>query len=225
MKAVVLLSGGLDSATVLYHAIDKGFQTICLSFDYNQRHKIELECATELAHITKSEHRIVKIDPAMFSQTALVGTTIEVPKNREMDQSIPVTYVPARNTIFLSYALALAESYNCDAIFIGANALDYSGYPDCRPEYITAFQKMADLAIKRGVEGNSVVIQTPLIHFTKAEIIKEGLRLKLDYSLTSSCYNPRSDGRPCLQCDSCRLRQKGFDEVNAKDPLIIKFFS
>lgn len=224
MKAVVLLSGGLDSATVLYHAKDRGYRTVCLSFHYGQRHKIELQCAAKLAALTESEHRVVTIDPAVFSNTALVGTAIDVPGNREMDSSIPVTYVPARNTIFLSYGLALAESYDCDAIYIGANALDYSGYPDCRPEYIHAFQIMADLAIRRGVEGNPVKIHTPLIHLTKAEIIKEGLRLGVDYSLTSSCYNPDETGKPCLVCDSCRLRQKGFDEVSAKDPLIIKFF-
>lgn len=210
-KAVILLSGGLDSATVLAIAKTQGFECYTLGFDYGQRHSHELECAK----ILSSNHRIMCI--GNFGGSALVDKNIDIPRNSATSE-IPVTYVPARNTIFLSYALAYAEVLQANDIFIGVNALDYSGYPDCRPEYIQAFQKMANLATKRGVEGQRLTIHTPLINLTKSEIIGKGIALGVDYSKTSSCYDPVG-GKACGTCDSCRLRLKGFREAGEKDPI------
>jgi 7-cyano-7-deazaguanine synthase len=222
-RAVVLLSGGLDSATVLAIARSEGFEAHALSFSYGQRHSWELEAARRVAgSLGASDHRIATIDLRAFGGSALTDD-IEVPKGRAMDEmahGIPITYVPARNTIFLSFALAWAEVLGSSDIFIGVNALDYSGYPDCRPEFIEAFEKMANLATKAGVEGRQrLKIHTPLIALTKAEIIQRGMELGVDYSLTSSCYDPAADGTPCGQCDSCLLRQKGFRENGIEDPL------
>jgi 7-cyano-7-deazaguanine synthase len=219
--AVVLLSGGLDSATILAIAKQQGFLCYALSFDYNQRHAWELEQARRIAEYAGvARHQVIGFDLRAFGGSALTSE-IEVPKGRDVsDTSIPVTYVPARNTIFLSFALAWAETLNCFDIFIGVNALDYSGYPDCRPEYIAAFEHMANLATKAGVEGaGRLTIHTPLIEMTKAQIIRTGLSLGVDYSLTSSCYDPNEHGRPCGTCDSCQLRLKGFSEAGVKDPL------
>jgi 7-cyano-7-deazaguanine synthase len=210
-KAVILISGGLDSTTCLADAKAKGFECYTLGFDYGQRHRIELECAKKLS----PNHKIITI--GNFGGSALVDINIAVPKGG-VGHDIPVTYVPARNTIFLSYALAYAEVLGANDIFIGVNALDYSGYPDCRPEYIEAFSKMATLATKACVEGNKLTIHTPLINLTKAEIIKLGNSLGVDYSQTSSCYDP-VDGKACGTCDSCRLRLKGFSEAGLKDPI------
>ncbi|GJL79513.1 MAG: 7-cyano-7-deazaguanine synthase [Nitrospinaceae bacterium] len=221
-KAIVLLSGGLDSATTLAIAQDQGFQTFTLSFDYGQRHRIELDRAKGLAErLGASGHRVVDIDLKQFGGSALTDQ-IDVPKNREdaeMASGIPVTYVPARNTIFLSYALAFAEVQGACDIFIGVNAIDYSGYPDCRTEYIAAFEKMANLATKAGVDGESLKIHTPLIDLTKAQIILKGLELGVDYGLTHSCYDPDDEARACGVCDSCQLRLKGFKEAGVKDPV------
>ncbi len=221
-NAVVLLSGGLDSATVLAIAKSRGFACHALSFDYGQRHRIELECAKQLAaQMGAVKHILVPIDLRRFGGSALTSD-LAVPKDRpleEMSQGIPITYVPARNTIFLSFALAWAEVLGADDIFIGVNALDYSGYPDCRPEYIEAFQKMANLATKAGVEGRQrLTIHTPLIHMTKAEIIRQGLALGVDYARTTSCYDPAEDGKACGRCDACLLRLKGFAEAGISDP-------
>src|SRR5664280_111523 len=210
-KAVCLLSGGLDSATCLALARREGYQCYALSFDYGQRHKVELDAAARVAHaLGATRHLVAKIGLDAFGGSALTSA-IEVPKGRsagEMGEGIPVTYVPARNTIFLSFALAWAEVLASSHIFIGVNALDYSGYPDCRPEFIEAFERMANLATKAGVEGRQALqIHTPLISLTKAEIICMGLELGVDYSLTSSCYDPTPNGQPCGQCDSCLLRQ------------------
>jgi len=222
-QAVVLLSGGLDSATVLAIARSEGFEVSALSFSYGQRHSWELEAARRVAQAAGVvNHRIATIDLRVFGGSALTDD-IEVPKGRaieEMAHGIPITYVPARNTIFLSFALAWAEVLSSSDIFIGVNALDYSGYPDCRPEFIEAFEKMANLATKAGVEGHQhLKIHTPLIALSKAEIIRRGIELGVDYSLTSSCYDPAADGAPCGQCDSCLLRQKGFRENGLTDPL------
>jgi 7-cyano-7-deazaguanine synthase len=222
-KAVVLLSGGLDSATVLAIARSQGFEPYALSFSYGQRHVWELEAAERVAaSIGAKEHKVAQIDLRIFGGSALTAD-IAVPKGRgaeEMGHGIPITYVPARNTIFLSFALAWAEVLGSSDIFIGVNALDYSGYPDCRPEYIEAFEKMANLATRAGVEGHQLLkIHTPLIAMTKAEIIAKGIELGVDYGLTSSCYDPSSTGEPCGQCDSCLLRQKGFRENGRQDPL------
>lgn len=222
--AVVLLSGGLDSSTVLAIAKEQGFEVNALSFNYGQRHAWELEAAKRIAHLGgAARHRIATIDLRAFGGSALTDD-IAVPKGRtndEMSQGIPVTYVPARNTIFLSFALAWAEVLGASDIFIGVNALDYSGYPDCRPEYIRAFEKMANLATKAGVEGRQRLrIHAPLMDMTKAEIIRKGLELDVDYSLTSSCYDPDSNGVPCGECDSCILRRKGFRENGIEDPLV-----
>jgi 7-cyano-7-deazaguanine synthase len=218
--AVVLLSGGLDSATVLAIASAKGFTTYALSFDYGQRHRYELEAAARVAvSLGAARYQIVTFDLRTFGGSALTAN-IDVPKGRNFDATIPITYVPARNTIFLSFALAWAEVLEASDIFIGVNALDYSGYPDCRPEYIAAYQRMARLATKRGVESaDKLTIHTPLLHMTKAEIIRQGLELGVDYSLTSSCYDPGVNGKPCGECDSCRLRAKGFADAGAADPL------
>ena len=222
-KAVVLLSGGLDSSTVLAIAKSHGYALHALSFSYGQRHVIELEAARRVAaSIGVEDHRIAAIDLRVFGGSALTAD-IDVPKGRDADQmshGIPITYVPARNTIFLSFALAWAEVLGSSDIFIGVNALDYSGYPDCRPEFIAPFEKMANLATKAGVEGRQALrIHTPLIDLTKAQIVHRGLELGVDYSLTSSCYDPSPTGEPCGQCDSCLLRQKGFRENGLTDPL------
>ena len=220
-RAVVLLSGGLDSATVLAMARAEGYQSYALSFDYGQRHRIELHAASRLAvSLGAAEHKTIRIDMRAIGGSALTDD-INIPKGRnveEMGREIPVTYVPARNTIFLSFALAWAEVLGARDIFIGVNALDYSGYPDCRPEYIHAFAAMAKLATRAGVEGNGIAVHTPLIHMTKAEIIRRGAALGIDYSLTSSCYDPSPDGSQCRQCDSCLLRAKGFAEAGLPDP-------
>lgn len=221
-KAVVLLSGGLDSATTLAITASEGYELYALSFRYGQRHAVELEAAKKIAEaFNVKEHKIVDIDLRVFGGSALTDE-IEVPKDREMEEietGIPITYVPARNTIFLSFALAFAEVKNCKDIFIGVNAVDYSGYPDCRPEYIEAFTEMANLATKASVEGKQKIkIHAPLIHLTKAEIIKCGLELNVDYSLTRSCYDPNERGESCGHCDSCLLRLKGFKENEIKDP-------
>jgi 7-cyano-7-deazaguanine synthase len=222
-RAVVLLSGGLDSATVLAIARAEGFEPYALSFSYGQRHVWELEAAKRVAaSIGAAQHRIAQIDLRIFGGSALTAD-IAVPKGRAMDEmahGIPVTYVPARNTIFLSFALAWAEVLESSDVFIGVNALDYSGYPDCRPEFIQAFETMANLATKAGVEGRQRLrIHTPLIALTKAQIIAKGIELGVDYALTSSCYDPSEEGEPCGQCDSCLLRQKGFRENGIVDPL------
>jgi len=222
-NAVVLLSGGLDSATTLAMARRQGFAVYALSFDYGQRHRIELDCARKLAfRLGATQHVVLPIDLRRFGGSALTSD-LPVPKDRpldEMSQGIPITYVPARNTIFLSFALAWAEVLPSSDIFIGVNALDYSGYPDCRPEYIAAFQTMANLATKAGVEcRRRLTISTPLIGCTKAEIIRQGLALGVDYALTTSCYDPAADGKACGRCDACLLRLKGFAEIGARDPL------
>jgi 7-cyano-7-deazaguanine synthase len=222
-SAVVLLSGGLDSATVAAIAASEGFSVNALSFAYGQRHSFELEAARRVAaSLGVAQHRIATIDLRVFGGSALTAD-IDVPKGRdsaEMEHGIPVTYVPARNTIFLSFALAWAEVLGASDVFIGVNALDYSGYPDCRPEFIRAFEAMANLATKAGVEGSQrLVIHTPLMQLTKAQIIRKGMELGVDYSLTSSCYDPAPDGKPCGQCDSCFLRRKGFSENGIDDPL------
>ena len=222
-KAIVLLSGGLDSTTVLAAAINKGFDIISLSFNYGQRHNYEIQCAREIASsYNVIKHQIANIDLGAIGGSALTDD-IDVPKNRdtvEMDSEIPITYVPARNTIFLSYALALAEVENTFHIFIGVNALDYSGYPDCRPEYIESFQKTARLATKSGVEETEqLIIHTPLIDLKKSEIIKLGIELGVDYSKTHSCYDPLAKDEPCGKCDACILRIKGFLDAGTSDPL------
>jgi 7-cyano-7-deazaguanine synthase len=221
--AVVLLSGGLDSTTTLAIARSLGFSLNALTFHYGQRHAIEVEAAKRIAaHFTVDRHVIVPIDLRIFGGSALTSE-VEVPRDRpleEMSAGIPITYVPARNTIFLSFALAFAEVLQSEDIFLGVNALDYSGYPDCRPEYIAAYQHMANLATRAGVEGQQkLTIHTPLIHLTKAQIIQHGLALGVDFGLTSSCYDPSPEGKPCGRCDSCQLRLKGFVEAGAEDPL------
>jgi 7-cyano-7-deazaguanine synthase len=222
-KAVVLLSGGLDSTTALAIARQQGFQLFAISFNYSQRHSIELDSAKRVAKaLAVEQHLILNIDLGAIGGSALTDK-IPVPKDRqaqEISSGIPVTYVPARNTIFLSYAVAWAEVLGVEDIFIGVNALDYSGYPDCRPEYIAAFEKMANLATKAGVEGQlQLKIHVPLITMSKAEIIRTGLKLGVDYSLTHSCYDPAEQGIACGRCDSCLLRLKGFAEAGASDPL------
>lgn len=221
-KAVVLLSGGIDSTTTLAIAKSQGYEVCAMSFRYGQRHALELERAEQIAEsMDVKKHIFVDIDLRSFGGSALTDD-IEVPRDRsqeEMETGIPVTYVPARNTIFLSFALAWAETLEADAIFIGVNALDYSGYPDCRPDYIKAYQRMAVLATKAGVEGKAQLkIQTPLIFMTKAEIISKGTELGVDYGLTFSCYAPDDMGRACGTCDSCLLRKMGFIEAGVSDP-------
>ena len=225
-KAVILLSGGLDSATCLAIAKNDGYELHSLSFKYGQRHEFEIGTAKKLAKsIGVENHIVMNINLREFGGSALTDN-IEVPKNRDesdISSEIPITYVPARNTIFLSFALAFAETIESNNIFIGVNALDYSGYPDCRPEYIEAFQNMATLATKRSVEsGDSINIHTPLIHLTKAEIIKKGMGLGVDYSNTHSCYDPFESGDPCGECDACKLRLKGFQDNGLIDPLNYK---
>lgn len=218
-KAVVLLSGGLDSATCLAISRSQGFECYCLSFRYGQRHIIETERAKELAHaIGAKEHKVIELDLRAFGGSALTDD-IDVPKGG-LTENIPATYVPARNTIFLSYALAYAEVVGARDIFIGVNALDYSGYPDCRAEFIEAFEQMANLATKAAVEGRKTKVHTPLIDMTKAQIISEGLKLGVDFSMTTSCYDPAPDGTPCGLCDSCRIRNRGFEELGMTDPLL-----
>jgi 7-cyano-7-deazaguanine synthase len=231
-RAVVLLSGGLDSATTMAIARNQGYELYALSFSYGQRHIWELQAATRVANeMGAAAHRVATIDLRVFGGSALTGD-IDVPKGRsadEMSHGIPITYVPARNTIFLSFALAWAEVLGSSDIFIGVNALDYSGYPDCRPEFIAAFEKMANLATKFSIEGAGVEgrqqlrIHTPLIALTKAQIVSRGIELGVDYSLTSSCYDPSPIGEPCGGCDSCLLRGKGFSENGIEDPLVRKY--
>jgi 7-cyano-7-deazaguanine synthase len=221
-RAVVLLSGGLDSATTAAIARGEGFELFALSFDYGQRHRFELEAAARVARaLGTREHRMVKIDLSQFGGSALT-TTADVPKDRSeeaMQHGIPITYVPARNTVFLALGLAYAEVLGAADIFIGVNAIDYSGYPDCRPEFIAAFERTANLATKAGVEGTlQFKIHTPLILLSKAAIIRRGVELSVDYSLTHSCYDPDERGRACGHCDSCLLRRRGFAEAGIADP-------
>lgn len=216
-KAVVLLSGGLDSATTLAMAINDGFECYALSFNYHQRHIAELNAARQVATEFKvKQHKILDLDLTQIGGSALTDENINVPE--QASEGIPVTYVPARNTIFLSFALAYAEVTGASDIFIGVNAVDYSGYPDCRPEYIKSFQAMAKLATKAGVEGQNMTIHTPLINLSKAEIINTGISLEVDYSLTVSCYQADEEGRACGLCDSCRFRKEGFLNAGVQDP-------
>lgn len=216
-RAVILVSGGLDSATVLAMARAQGYDCYTLAFDYGQRHRSELAAAERVARSGGAcEHKVVKLDLSTIGGSALTDSRIDVPT--ESAAGIPVTYVPARNTVFLSIALGWAEVLDASHIFIGVNAVDYSGYPDCRPEYIAAFQTMANLATKAGVEGRPIRIHTPLIALSKADIIREGVRLGVDYSQTVSCYQADSEGRACRVCDSCRLRQQGFEQAAIPDP-------
>ena len=226
-NAIVLLSGGLDSVTCLYWAKANYANVTAVSFNYGQRHNSELNAAKKIAATAQVNHRIIDIDLAQLGGSALTDASLVVPDAKQTDfsdnqhnDSIPITYVPARNTIFLSYALALAEVTQSNAIVIGVNAVDYSGYPDCRPEYIEAFEKMANLATKAGVMGNHLHIATPLLHLSKAEIIKLGVSLGVDYALTVSCYRADSEGRACGHCDSCYLRQQGFLQAEIDDPTI-----
>ena len=217
-RAVVLLSGGLDSATTLAIARSEGFDCYCLSLDYGQRHRVELDAAANVARALRAkEHRIVQLGLDTFGGSALTDTSIAVPVDGAQE-GIPVTYVPARNTIMLSLALAWAEVLGSRDIYVGVNAVDYSGYPDCRPEYIAAFEKMANLATKAGVEGARLTIHAPLINLSKAEIVRQGTDLGIDYGTTVSCYQADSDGRACGVCDSCRLRREGFVAAGQTDP-------
>jgi|TARA_B110000467_G_scaffold83843_1_gene75689 7-cyano-7-deazaguanine synthase len=220
-KGILLLSGGLDSTTCLAIALEQGFDVYALTIDYGQRHNFEIKTSVNIAEKYKvKKHSIIKVELGQFGGSALTDD-IEVPKDRKENemQEIPITYVPARNTVFLSLALAWAETLESNDIFIGVNALDYSGYPDCRPEYIASFEKTANLATKSGVSGNKFTIHTPLINMSKADIIRLGIKLNVNYKLTSSCYDPKKDGKPCGHCDACILRQKGFNEISSKDPL------
>ncbi len=221
-RAVVLLSGGLDSATTLAIARAEGYETHALSFRYGQRHAGELDFAARVAKaLGAKRHVVTEIDLRAFGGSALTAD-IEVPKHERAEEiggGIPVTYVPARNTIFLSFALAFAEVSGAEDIFIGVNALDYSGYPDCRPEYLASFEQMANLATRAGVEGGHLRIHAPLLDLTKSEIIRRGLALGVDYALTRSCYDPRADGASCGRCDACLLRRRGFEQAGATDPI------
>lgn len=221
-NAVVLLSGGLDSATVLAIARDQGYRCIALSFDYGQRHRIELISAQQVATAGgAAEHRILSLPIGELGGSALTDNAIDVPNASDTkDGDIPITYVPARNTIFLSMALGLAEITGARNIYIGANAVDYSGYPDCRPEFISAFERLANLATREGVEGDGFRIKAPLVNMSKAEIISTGVALGVDYGLTVSCYNPSADGLACRVCDSCRLRANGFEMAGITDPTV-----
>jgi len=220
--AVVLLSGGLDSATTLAIARSQGYESCALTFDYGQRHKRELKAAEKVAKsLAAKKHFIVKIDNQIFGGSALTDA-VDVPKSRlekEIATGIPVTYVPARNTVFLAHALALAESIRAGHIFIGANAIDYSGYPDCRPEFIALFETLANIATKAGVEGTRLQIHAPLIKMSKADIVRKAVELNIDLSLTHSCYDPLPDSGACGECDSCQLRKKGFAEAGVTDPV------
>lgn len=216
-KAVILLSGGLDSMTVLALARQQGYQCYALSFDYGQRHNAELDAARLIAqHYQVAEHKVIRLDLGNIGGSALTDVNIDVPTSPQA--GIPVTYVPARNTVFLAYALGWAEVLQARHVFIGVNAVDYSGYPDCRPEFIEAFQVMANLATKAGVEGHSIQIHTPLIHLSKAQIIQQGLVLGVNYALTVSCYAADANGNACGLCDACRLRAAGFQAASADDP-------
>ena len=216
-KAVVLVSGGLDSSTVLALALQQGYRCYTLSFDYGQRHRSELEAAKRVSELMKvEEHKIVRLDLGTIGGSALTDSTIDVPEHETA--GIPVTYVPARNTVFLSIALGWAEVLEADTIFLGVNAVDYSGYPDCRPEYISSFESMANLATRAGLEGNKLSIQAPLIDMTKGEIISAGASLGVDYSQTVSCYQASIEGLACGKCDSCRLRIEGFNQAGISDP-------
>ena len=222
-RALVLLSGGLDSATVLAMAIDQGFECVALSFEYGQRHSSELNAARNIVSINGvSEHKIASIDLTAIGGSALTDNAVDIPENNnhKTESEIPVTYVPARNTIFLSYALAWAEVLDINDIFIGVNAVDYSGYPDCRPDYIQAYENMANLATRSATEGDHLTIHTPLIMLSKAEIIQQGTVLGVDYSATVSCYQADSRGKACGRCDSCRLRREGFEAAGLKDPTL-----
>jgi 7-cyano-7-deazaguanine synthase len=216
-SAVVLLSGGLDSATVLAVARRDGWRCHALSVDYGQRHRVELEAASRVAHALGAvEHRIAKVDLGAFGGSALTDANIAVP--RAPSEGIPITYVPARNTVFLALALAHAEVTQSDAIFTGANAVDYSGYPDCRPEFLDAFEKLANVATKRAVEGSPIRVEAPIVSLTKPEIVKLGHSLGVDFSMTISCYNADAGGRACGECDSCRFRRDGFERAGLADP-------
>ncbi|MEK6662947.1 MAG: 7-cyano-7-deazaguanine synthase QueC [Pseudomonadota bacterium] len=216
-KAVVLLSGGLDSATTLAIAKRQGYTCYCLSLDYGQRHRAELAAAVKVAQsLEAAEHRVMQLDLAAFGGSALTDASLAIPTSPA--PGIPITYVPARNTIMLSLALAWSEVLGARDIFIGVNAVDYSGYPDCRPEYIAAFERLANLATKAGVEGAHLTLHAPLIHLRKAEIIRQGLQLGVDYALTVSCYQADAQGRACGVCDSCRLRRQGFADASQHDP-------
>lgn len=220
-KSVILISGGLDSATTLAIAKEQGYDCYAMSFNYGQRHQVELQSAKTISkELGALEHKVVSLGLNDIGGSALTDNNIQVPQHasHDIEEGIPVTYVPARNTVFLSLALGWAEVLEAEAIFIGVNAVDYSGYPDCRPEYIEAFQTMANLATKMGVEGKLIQILTPLIHLTKAEIIQKGTHLGVDYSKTLSCYSPDSEGKACGLCDSCHLRQLGFEAANLPDP-------
>lgn len=225
--AIVLFSGGLDSTTCLAIAKSKGFTPVALSFRYGQRHTVELDCAAEIAASEGVEHLIADIDLAAFGGSALVDASLDVPKHESLEElaaeapgnsGVPITYVPARNTIFLSFALAVAEVRGSSDVYIGVNAVDYSGYPDCRPEFIEAFQSMANLATRSGVEGDPLVIHTPLIALTKGQIVQLGVELGVDYSRTSTCYDPGADGGACGHCEACLLRARGFDDAGIADP-------
>jgi 7-cyano-7-deazaguanine synthase len=216
-RAVILLSGGLDSATCLAIALAEGYECYCLSFDYGQRHRVELDSAARMVKkMGVRDYKIITIDLGVLGGSALTDSNLKIPE--EASVGIPITYVPARNTVFLSYALAWTEVLNANVIFIGVNAIDYSGYPDCRPEYIDSFQTMANLATKTGVEGHILTIKTPLIDLSKAQIINKGIELGVDYSLTVSCYQADENGRACGLCESCRFRSKGFQEAGVVDP-------
>ena len=221
-RAVILLSGGIDSATTLAIAIAEGYEAYALSFDYGQRHQIETQAARRVANLLDAkEHCVAKIDLRVFGGSALTDD-LDVPKQRSQSviaHGIPVTYVPARNTIFLAYALAWSEVIPANDIFLGVNAIDYSGYPDCRPEFVEAFEDLANLGTKAGVEGRRFQIHTPLIKFSKTEIIRKAVELGVDLSLTHSCYDPSPEGLACRECDSCLLRLKGFREAGIKDPI------
>ena len=226
-EAIVLLSGGLDSATAAAWALAEGYSVTAISFDYGQRHRIELRAAKAVADdLGITDHVSIAIDLAAFGASALVDKSIDVPKNRSenvISNGIPVTYVPARNTVFLSLALALAEARNASSIVLGVNSIDYSGYPDCRPEFLNAFETLANLATKSGVEGTQFSLLAPLVSLTKPEIIKLGLSLGVDYGLTTSCYDPKENGQPCGECDSCVIRAAGFSAVNMLDPRVTSF--
>lgn len=219
MTAVVLLSGGLDSATTFAIARSRGYTCHALSFDYGQRHKLELECAAEQARLLgAASHRILTLDLRAIGGSALTDA-YDVPKDQADASGVPITYVPARNTVFLSLALGLAEVLGADAIFLGVNAIDYSGYPDCRPEFIAAFQSLVQVATKAGIEGRGPVIEAPLLHMTKGDIIRTGTSLGVNYAQTTSCYDPGPAGKPCAHCDACIWRAKGFAEAGLVDPL------
>ena len=216
-RAVILLSGGLDSVTVLAMAKKQGFECYTLSFDYGQRHDVELIAAEKLSkQMGAKTHKVIPIDLRAIGGSALTDDAIDVPDH--LEEGIPVTYVPARNTVFLSIALGWAEVLSAQAIFVGVNAVDYSGYPDCRPEFISAFENLANLATKAGVEGQKLTVHTPLIDLTKAEIIQQGIKLGIDYSQTVSCYQADNEGKACGHCDSCYFRRQGFEQANIADP-------